>query len=174
MGDTHNPEPVPYPCPLVPAHTDVRDLDGFMMNVERMLASELWALSTGEEFKAAFALWMRAWKQMPAGSLPDDERVLAAFSGAGKRWPKVRGMALRGFVRCTDGRLYHRVLCEDVVRAAEKKRQYRERTKAATEARLLRQRNVDRNEHVTTSQGQGQKRQITPCVFRPKLTTDSD
>lgn len=140
-------------APLVTPETDVRDLDGFMLNVERMLASELWALSTGEEFKAAFALWMRAWKQFPAGSLPNDERVLAAFSGAGKRWASVREMALRGFVKCSDGRLYHRVLCEDVRRAFLKKGERRERTKAATLARQRRrdeerdeQRHDDRND----------------------------
>lgn len=107
----------PPPAPLVSPDTDVRDLDGFMLNVERMLASELWALSSGDEFKAAFALWMRAWKQFPAGSLPDDDRVLAAFSGAGNKWAKVRAMALRGFVKCTDGRLYHRVLAAEAMRS---------------------------------------------------------
>jgi uncharacterized protein YdaU (DUF1376 family) len=155
------------PTPFVSADADLRDFDGFMLNVERMLASELWALSTGDEFKAAFALWMRAWKQCPAGSLPDDDRLLAAFSGAGKKWPKVREMALRGFVKCSDQRLYHKTLCEDVKRAAIKKAERHERTKAATEARQrLRdaQRNVERDDQrnvvengtVTTSQGQGQ------------------
>jgi hypothetical protein len=112
------------PEPFVPPDIDVRDLDGFMLNVERLLASELWALCSGDEFKAAMALWMRAWKQVPGGSLPDDERVLAVFSGAGRTWPRLREMALRGFIKCNDGRLYHRVLCEEVKRAAERKKQY--------------------------------------------------
>ena len=151
------------PEPFVSADTDVRDLDGFMLNVERLLASELWALSSGDEFKAAMALWCRAWKQFPAGSLPDDDRILAVFSGAGGKWPKVKAMALRGFVKCRDGRLYHRVLCEDVRRAAIKKLERRERTRAATEARKNArnvQRNApdddERNVDVTRSQGQGQ------------------
>jgi uncharacterized protein YdaU (DUF1376 family) len=162
-------------APLVPPETDLRDLDGFMLNVERMLASELWALSTPEEFKAAFALWMRAWKQFPAGSLPNDETVIGAFSGAGKRWPKVRSIAMRGFVLCSDNRWYHKTLCEDVIRAARKKAERHERTMAATAARKAK-RHVDRNEerdvdrdgqlnhqrdvaakhNVTRSQGQGQ------------------
>lgn len=115
------------PEPPVPADTDLRQFAGFMLNVERLLASELWALSSGEEFKAALALWCRAWKQVPAGSLPNDERVLASFSGAGPRWKKVREVALRGFVKCSDGRLYHLVLCADVRRASEQRRQYQER-----------------------------------------------
>ena len=151
------------PEPFIPIDTDVRDLDGFMLNVERLLASELWALSTGSEFKAAVTLWCRAWKQVPAGSLPDNERVLASFSGAGRYWPKVREMALRGFVKCSDGRLYHKVLCDDARRAAAKKAEYRERTRAATEARRRArdgerdvERDVARRANVTTSQGQGQ------------------
>lgn len=108
----------------MPPDTELRDLDGFMLNVERLLASELWALSSGEEFKAAVGLWCRAWKQVPAGSLPNDDRVLAAFSGAGKSWPKLKKMALRGFVLCSDGRLYHLVLCQDVERAAERKAEH--------------------------------------------------
>jgi len=36
-------------------------------------------------------------------------------------------MALRGFVRCADGRLYHRVLCLDVARAWGRRQQYVER-----------------------------------------------
>jgi hypothetical protein len=151
------------PEPFIPIDTDVRDLDGFMLNVERLLASELWALSTGSEFKAAVTLWCRAWKQVPAGSLPDNERVLASFSGAGRYWPKVREMALRGFVKCSDGRLYHKVLCDDARRAAVKKAEYRERTRAATEARRRArdgerdvERDVARGVNVTTSQGQGQ------------------
>lgn len=105
--------------PLTTSSHDVSGLDGFMLNTDLLMASELWALATGDEFKAAVGLWCRAWKQTPAGSLPDDDKVLAAFSGAGKSWPKVKAMALRGFVKCSDGRLYHTTLCSDVVRAAK-------------------------------------------------------
>ncbi len=114
------------PDPLTPADCDLRDMDGFMLNAERLMASELVAISTGDEFKAAVMLWCRAWKQVPAASLPNDERVLAAFSGAGPRWKKVRAMALRGFVLCNDGRLYHPVLAADATRAAKAKQQRRD------------------------------------------------
>jgi hypothetical protein len=151
--------------PLVPADTDIRGLDGFMLDVQRLLGSELWALSTGDEFKAAVGLWSRAWTQQPPGSLPNDERVLASFSGAGDNWPNVRAMALRGFVLCRDGKLYHPVLCEDALRAAQKKAEFRARTTAATEARKAKRRanlerddkrTVERDVDVTEPQGQGQ------------------
>lgn len=118
------------PPPPVSPGTDVSALDGFMLNVERLLASELLAIGTPEECWAALMLWCRAWKQVPAGSLPNDERILASFSGTGKRWAKVREVALHGFVLCSDGRLYHRFLCTEVVRASARQAAYRERREA--------------------------------------------
>lgn len=105
------------PDPLVPPDHDVSMLSDFRLNVDRLLASELVAVGTAEECWAALMLWCRAWKQVPGGSLPNDERTLAGFSGAGSRWKRVREVALRGFVLCSDGRLYHRFLCEEVRRA---------------------------------------------------------
>lgn len=138
------------PEPYTTADIDVRDMDGFMLNAERLLASELWALSTGEEFKAAMGLWCRAWKQIPAASLPNDDRILSSFAGVPlPRWKKVREMAMRGFDLCSDGRLYHKVLADDAKRAMAKKKERRDRTKAATEARKNGrdvQRNVQRDD----------------------------
>jgi uncharacterized protein YdaU (DUF1376 family) len=151
--------------PLSAVEVDCRDLDCMMLNVERLLSSELYALSTGEEFKAAVSLWCRAWKQVPAGSLPNVERLLASFSGTGKRWPKVRDMALRGFLLCQDGRLYHKTISEDANRAYERKIERRNRTAAATEARRKQrdderngQRNVEQSATVTKSQGRDETR----------------
>lgn len=153
------------PEPLTNTSHDVSGLDGFMLNTDKLMASELVALATGEEFKAAVCLWCRAWKQVPAGSLPNETKVLAAFSGAGFRWPKVKDVALRGFILCSDGRLYHKTLCEDVHRAAASKALRRERTKAATEARKNKrdeqrdvsdddERDVEQSSNVTTSHRQ--------------------
>ena len=128
--DPAGEDPSPLPEPLTGSDIDVRDLDGFYLNVERLLASELVALCTPEEGWAALMLWCRAWKQLPAGSLPNDDRILASFSRAGNRWPKIKDAALRGFVLCFDGRLYHRVLCEEAQRAFQKKKQFRERREA--------------------------------------------
>lgn len=151
------------PEPLLSADLDLRELDSFMLHTEKLLASELVAMSTGDEFKAAVMLWCRAWKQVPTGSLPDDDRMLASFSGAGSKWKKIKFVALRGFIKCSDGRLYHPMLCKDALRAASKKAERNERTKAATEARKkLRDdvRDVDRNDtqntNVTKSHRQGQ------------------
>lgn len=113
------------PAPLVPADVDLKGFSGFMLDVDRLLASELVALGTPEECWTAVMLWCRAWKQTPAGSLPDDDKILSAFSGAGTRWKKVRAVALRGFVKCSDGRLYHPVLCAEVMSAWKRRQSYR-------------------------------------------------
>jgi hypothetical protein len=164
------------PDPLTTSEIDIRELDSFMLNTERLLASETWAVSTGDEFKAAIGLWCRAWKQMPAGSLPNDERMLAGFSGAGPKWKKVRDVALRGFVLCSDGRLYHAILCQDVRRAWEAKKGRKARTEAARAARHSSVTD-DVAESVTSShrqgQGQGQgHRQVTISKNTPPPSSD--
>jgi hypothetical protein len=98
---------------------------GFMLDVNRLLASELVALGKPEECWAAMMLWCRAWQQHPPASLPNDDRVLAAFSGAGVRWSKVKQMAMRSFVLCSDNRWYHPVLVEEVNNAWKKREAYR-------------------------------------------------
>lgn len=105
------------------------------VDVMRLFDSDLWALSTGEEFKAAFALWGRSFFQVPAASLPDDDRILAHLSCAGGRWPKVKEAALRGWVKCSDGRLYHRVVAEKANEAWASRRSYRDRSRKGNTAR---------------------------------------
>lgn len=91
---------------------DLRGLPFMPLDTVRLMDSDLFALSTGEEFKAALSLWCKAWQQVPAASLPDDDRVLAHLSGSGNRWRKIRDAAMRGFVLCSDGRWYHPVIAE--------------------------------------------------------------
>lgn len=166
------PETEVLPDPLVPPDHDVRSLDGFMLNVERLLASELLAIGTPEECWAAFMLWCRSWKQVPGGSLPNDERTLAGFSGAGKRWKQVREVALHGFILCSDGRLYHRFLCAEVRRAyashlkyearreEDRKRlsEWREKRKQSTDETHIE--TPDETRFVALRQGQGHSKVI--------------
>lgn len=123
--------------PPIPADTDVRDLDGFMLNVERLMASELVALSSHEVVAASLFLWCRAWKQLPAASLPDDERVIAAFARLPlPRFRKLRPEVMRGFVLCSDGRWYHKVLAVEAARAHGRKKRFN--AKRETDAERLR------------------------------------
>jgi cytochrome P450 len=105
-----------------------------MLNVERLMASELVALSSDEVVAAALFLWCRAWKQKPAASLPDDERVMAAFARMPLgRFRKIRPEATRGFVLCSDGRWYHKVLAQEAVKSFARKTEFRRKREADAE-----------------------------------------
>lgn len=145
------------PPPPVPVEVDLSGFSKFMFDVDRFLGSELVALATPEEGWAALRLWARAWKQTPPASLPSDDRILASFSGTGKRWPKVRAMAMRGFVLCADGRYYHGVLAEEAL-AAWKRR----RTRDQDADRLRRWRERDRNASAATIETSDETRNETP------------
>lgn len=132
------------PLPLVPAEVDLRGLPWMRLDTGRLLDSDLFALSTGPEFKAAVALWCKSWTQMPAASLPTDDRILAHLSGAGTAWKKLKPMALRGWVECDDGRLYHPVVAEQALLAWEERVAYRADRDAAAERK--------RNERIERAQ----------------------
>lgn len=122
--------------PLVPPEVDLRDFREMPLEIERLLASDTWVLGTPEEKVAAIHLWCKSWHQVPAGSLPDDDRILQHLSGAGQRWKKLRPHALRGWTKCTDGRFYHPVVAEKALRAWDAKLSQRMRTHQARIAAL--------------------------------------
>jgi hypothetical protein len=97
------------------------------LDVVRLRDSDLAATASDAEFRAAIMLWCVSWHQIPASSLPDDDAVLAMLSGFGRgpsavaEWMKCREGALRGFVKASDGRLYHTVIVEKALEAWERK-----------------------------------------------------
>lgn len=122
------------PAPPVPPYCDCTDLDGFMLNVEKLMASELVALANHEQVAAALFVWCRAWKQIPAASLPDDDDVIAAFARLPvARFRKHRAKIMRGFKKCSDGRLYHSVLAAEALVAFEKKVKFRNKREGDAE-----------------------------------------
>ena len=124
--------------PLVPAEVDLRDFAYMPLDVVRLRDSDLAAVSTGEGFRAAVMLWCASWHQQPAASLPDDDRLLARLAGFGRdvgAWEEVSEEALRGFVKCSDGRLYHPVIADKANEAWRAKQARMARTERATATR---------------------------------------
>lgn len=116
------------PQPLVAGDVDCTEIDSFLLNAERLMASELVALSSHEIIGAALLLWCRAWKQRPAASLPSDDKVIAAFARLPlARFRKLRGEVMRGFVLCADGRFYHRTLAVVATDAYARRRAFEEK-----------------------------------------------
>lgn len=86
------------------------------LDVQRLLTSETWVLGSGDERAAAITLWLVSWHQVPAGSLPDNDRMLAHLAQS-KNWNRVKAHALRGWSLADDGRMYHAVVAEKVLEA---------------------------------------------------------
>lgn len=110
--------------PLTPSDCDLRNFPYMPLDVVRLRDSDLSAMESPEACWAAVLLWCASWHQIPAASLPDDDRVLANLAGFGrvvKEWKKVREGALRGWILCDDGRLYHPVIAEKALTSLESK-----------------------------------------------------
>jgi hypothetical protein len=105
------------PEPMTPPDCDLRNFPGMMVDVHRLMSSTFNATAsrTPLAWMVGHKLWYRAWHQVPAASLPDDEGELCYLSELGfdaKSFRKIRDLAMRGWVKCRDGRLYHPVMAE--------------------------------------------------------------
>ncbi|MDI2595002.1 DnaT-like ssDNA-binding domain-containing protein [Pseudomonas sp. 681] len=117
------------PEPPISPDVDLRGMPFMPLDVNRLRDSDLAIEATGEEFRAAVMLWCASWNQVPAGSLPNSDTALAAYAGFGrdiKGWKKVKDGALRGFIECSDDRLYHSVVTEKAMCAWAERVEYRE------------------------------------------------
>jgi hypothetical protein len=105
----------PSPEPLTPKDCDLRDYPFVPIERQRLLGSTFNSKSSDAEWRAGVTLWLKSFDQVPAGSLPDDDDELtrlAEFGRDTRGWLKVKSGAMRGWVKCADGRLYHPVVCE--------------------------------------------------------------
>jgi uncharacterized protein YdaU (DUF1376 family) len=112
------------PPPLVPADVDLRGLEYMPLLGNHLLGSAFHAMCTDEEWRIGVTLWWASWNQVPAASLPDDDVALTRLADLGrdtKTFKRVREKALHGFVKCSDGRLYHRFLSKQALIAWEKR-----------------------------------------------------
>jgi hypothetical protein len=163
-----------FPDPLVPAEVDLRDFAFMPLDVLRLRDSDLACVEDAEVFRCSVLSWCVSWHQVPAASLPDDDALLARLLGFGrdvKGWKRIRGMGgMRGWVLCSDGRLYHTVVAEKAREAWSAKVAQRARTEAARRAREAQRQAMSQSqpqslsqtpaksvtETVTESKGQGQ------------------
>lgn len=112
------------PTPLVSHDVDLRDFYFMPMDVCRLRDSRLAYALSGEGFRSAVLLWCASWHQVPAASLPDDDVELAHLAGYGRvvdEWKNYRNEALYGFVKCSDGRLYHPHIAKEAIKSWQEK-----------------------------------------------------
>jgi uncharacterized protein YdaU (DUF1376 family) len=164
------------PPPLVEPHVDCTDLDGFMLNTERLMSSELVALHGNEIIGAALMLWSRAWKQRPAASLPDDDKINAAFARLPMaRFRKLKDAVMHGFVKCSDGRLYHPVLAGEAAKAYEKKISFQKRRAAdAQRLKSWRERQPHQDHDETSSLFEGSAKTPNETRFKTHFVADGN
>jgi hypothetical protein len=127
----------PIALPPVPADLDLRGYP-YMPLFMAIRNADITIHASGEAFRANMLLRVACWHQIPATSLPADDKALAYHAGYGrnlKAFRKVKSEALSGFVECADGRLYLMEMVDHALELAEKKRSDRRRTAAATQAR---------------------------------------
>ena len=134
-------------APLTPPDCDLRDFPFMPLDAGRLFGSEFHAIASDSEWRAGVCLWLKSWHQVPAASLPNDDTMLCRLAEFGRdmrSWRKVRAVALRGWVLCDDGRLYHETVAQKAVEAWERKQAFRKRTEKARQARLGRRDDDDK------------------------------
>jgi len=112
------------PPPMTPPDCDLRGYGFMPLFGTRLFGSRFYSLARRHPRAglAGMKLWWEAWTQCPAGSLPDDDFDLCHLAGFGddlEAWRAARETALHGFVKCSDGRLYHPFLADEAISAFE-------------------------------------------------------
>jgi len=101
--------------PLLPADVDLTRMEYMPLYIDRLKRSRAMLLAQTDP-AAGFAmrlLWEESWGELPAGSLENDDLMLAAVARCTRsEWEDRRKIALHGWVACNDGRLYHPYICE--------------------------------------------------------------
>lgn len=126
------------PAPLVPVEADLRDFAFMPLDIVRLFGSRFHAVANDGEWRAGVTLWLKSFHQRPAASIPDDDIELCRLAELGrdmKTWMAVRKVALHGWVKCSDGRLYHPVVAEKANEAWARKLAQRARAQRGNAAR---------------------------------------
>lgn len=178
------------PEPFVPPEVDLRGYKFMPLYGDKLFYSETWIAASADAKVAALKLWWHAYaREVPAGSLPDNDQFIAEYAGYGvgvarKAWLKIRAQVMRGWIKCSDGRLYHRFVTGIVTEAFEYRNRDRHRTENARKARQLQRQSqskassdngsvTDSTETVKTetvkteTEGQEQKPARTRATFEP-------
>ena len=158
-------------APLTPSDCDLRDFPFMPLDVMRLRRSRAWLLAKRDPALAFYLinLWSASWHEVPAGSLEDDDLVLADLAMCdADTWERIRDTVLRGWVKCSDGRLYHPVVAEKARDAWQRKQEQRQRTEAARAARAAK-----RQQATVTSETPPQSSVISTTSSVTEIATDN-
>lgn len=137
------------PDPFTAPESDLRDFPWMPIVVPQLTKSKAWSICKRRPELAFYMLnlWMASWHSVPAASLEDDDDVLcdAALCDP-KKWPSIRELVMRNWVKCADGLLYHPVVAKEARSAWGSKLAQRDRTAAATQARMAKKKKAANGE----------------------------
>ena len=114
---------------------NVQCLPYMPLQIDRLRRSKAW-LRCKRNPEIAFYmvnLWMRSWHEIPAGSIEDDDDVLAdAARCSPEKWDELKDDILQGWER-RNGRVWHSTVTEIATESETKLRRNKRRTEAARE-----------------------------------------
>ena len=160
------------PVPPVPPEVDLRDFGFMPLDVATLMSSSLWVKAKKDPRvgHAAVSLWCKAWHEVPASSLPNDDELLADFAGCDDvEFARIKERVLSNFVLCSDGRLYHETVAKKALEAWDAKLARMERTRAATAAREAKRRAAEAEANKPRRRGhvkRGDQRDVQSDVQR--------
>jgi len=98
------------------------------LDMEQFRQSDTWALASQTSRPWLLMLWAVAWEQVPCGSLPNDDELIAARLGIDvESFSEMKRVLLRNWWLAEDGRFYHDVMVSRVNAMLEKKAKDRDR-----------------------------------------------
>lgn len=113
--------PLGPPAPFVPADCNLQAYDWFPLYHKRLPRSRFWIGASDTAKALSVELWCAAMDEVPAGTLPNDDKALSDLCGYGRRdlgpWLAVKEEVLGAWTLCSDGRWHHRTLAEAVLTA---------------------------------------------------------
>lgn len=122
------------PDPPVPAGADLRSVPKFPMDPFALRRSKFWIGCKDHPGLAFYAmnLWMAAWFSVPAGSLEDDDVILAELAMcSADRWTTIKRQVMHGWRMHSDGRLYHSGIAVRVIEALDEMKAAQDQQKKA-------------------------------------------
>lgn len=137
------------------------------------MQSDTWALASPDVRPWLLMLWTVAWQQVPCGSMPSSDELIAARLGMKPAaFKKHKDVLMRGWTLADDGRLYHDTISERVLdmlgrKESERKRKADYRARMDAERKLVEANAASSagqiNPEMSHGTGAGQTRESTGC-----------
>lgn len=107
---------------------DLTDFQFMPLYIGRLQKSKAWLRCKRQPELAFYMLnlWLRSWHEIPAGTIENDDDVLAdAAMCTPDKWDRIKAKVLAGWETTEDGRLQHPVVAEIAVKSWADKQEYR-------------------------------------------------